>query len=379
MEFSLNKEQIAIQRAAGEFAKGEFDPDAAIRYDQDHQFPTDLWQKAGELGFIAVHIPEAYGGEGLGLLENALIAETFCRRDSGIGMALALADFGSEMIRQQGSEDQKKGTLPAIAEAKSLSTVAFLEEGYCLAPLSTTAAKENGAYLVQGGKSHVTLGGLAGTIMVACQVNPGDPKAQVILMVDRESEGVEVAGMGKKVGMRMIPSDRLFFNGVRIAEDQVVGNDQKGYAHLQDFLNEIRIEAGAMGAGIARGGLDKAMDYAKKREQFGRSIVHFDAVRNKLADMYMEAEMARLAAYQAAWAFDHGDRDLRSSLLAKAVGARAAYNVTHDALQIYGGFGYMTEGQIEHFYRDAKVLDLFLEPNRIQRGLLADDITRRRL
>ena len=129
MEFSLNKEQIAIQKAAGEFAKGEFDPDAAIQYDQDHQFPKDLWQKAGELGFIAVHIPEAYGGEGLGLLENALIAETFCRQDSGIGMALALADFGSEMIRQQGSEDQKKGTLPAIAEAKTLSTVAFLEEG----------------------------------------------------------------------------------------------------------------------------------------------------------------------------------------------------------------------------------------------------------
>jgi len=178
--------------------------------------------------------------------------------------------------------------------------------------------------------------------------------------------------------MRMLPWNRIGFGLVSIPPENIVGEDGKGMAQVRDFLNEMRIEAGAMGVGIAQGALDMALAYGKRREQFGRTIVTFDAIRNKLADMYMETELARLVTYRAAWLFDNGNPEPRSALLAKAVGAKAAYRVTYDALQIYGGFGYMKEGHIERFYRDAKVLDLFLEPARVERGFLADEVAGKR-
>ncbi|MBW1946052.1 MAG: acyl-CoA dehydrogenase family protein, partial [Deltaproteobacteria bacterium] len=130
MDFSLNSEQMDIQKAAQEFAKGEFDPDAALQHDQDQEFPSALHKKAAELGFVGIHIPEEYGGQGLGLIENALVVEAFCRYDSGLGMALALSDFGFEIILRQGNEDQKQRILPGIAQAKGIPTVAWFEEGY---------------------------------------------------------------------------------------------------------------------------------------------------------------------------------------------------------------------------------------------------------
>ena len=143
MDFSLTTEQRDIQKAAEEFAKGEFDPDAALEYDEKQEFPSTLWKKACELGFVGIHFPEEYGGPGFGLLENALITEAFCRQDSGIGMALALSDCGSEMILRHGDENQKRQVLSFIAQGEGLVTMAALEEGYSLAPLSTTAKVNN--------------------------------------------------------------------------------------------------------------------------------------------------------------------------------------------------------------------------------------------
>ena len=378
MDFSLDREQIAIQQAAAEFARGEFDPEAALEHDQLREFPSEIWKKACELGFIGVHVEEEYGGQGFGRLENAIIVEAFCRQDSGIGIALALSDFGSEMLLMYGSEEQKKKILPRIAQGKGIITVALLEGGYGLASFSTTLRKEKAGYVVNGEKSHVTLGGLADYLLVACQGEPDDTASQSVVLVENGARGVDVASMGEVVGMRMLPWNRIGFGLVSIPPENIVGEDGKGMAQVRDFLNEMRIEAGAMGVGIAQGALDMALAYGKRREQFGRTIVTFDAIRNKLADMYMETELARLVTYRAAWLFDNGNPEPRSALLAKAVGAKAAYRVTYDALQIYGGFGYMKEGHIERFYRDAKVLDLFLEPARVERGFLADEVAGKR-
>ena len=136
----------------------------------------------------------------------------------------------------------------------------------------------------------------------------------------------------------------------------------------------MRIITGAMGIGIAQGGLDKALEYSKKRKQFGNTIASFDVIRNKLADMYIDVEMARLITYKAAWSFDTGKPDSRAILMSKMIASKAAYRNAYEAVQIHGGYGYMTEGHIEHFYRDAKVLDLFLEPGYIQRNMLADHL-----
>ncbi|HDH87334.1 MAG TPA: acyl-CoA dehydrogenase [Desulfobacteraceae bacterium] len=375
MDFHLTIEQRDIQKAASEFAKGEFDPDAALDYDLRQQFPLTVWKNACELGFVGVHFPEEHGGQELGLLENVLIVEAFCRQDSGIGMALALSGFGSEMIVRNGNEDQKKRILPFIAHGEGIVTSAFLEEGYSLAPLATAAKISKGGCIVNGMKSFVTLGSMADYIIVVCQTRPDTPNAQVVILLERKIDGIEVSSMGEKVGMRMIPVDQVAFTNVRVPAENIIGQAGTGYFQLQNFLNEMRIKAGAMGIGIAQGGLDKALEYSRKREQFGKPIASFGAVRNKLADMYIDVEMARLITYKAAWSFDTGAPDDRVILMSKMIASKAAYRNAYEAVQIYGGYGYMTEGQIEHFYRDAKVLDLFLEPGQIQRNILADHIT----
>ena len=378
MDFSLTTEQVDIQKAAEEFAKGEFDPDAALEYDEKQEFPSNIWKKACELGFVGIHFPEEYGGPGFGLLGNALVTEAFCRQDSGIGMALALSDFGSEMILRHGDENLKSKILPVIAQGEVLVTMAVLEEGYSLAPLSTTAKLKKDGYIIEGKKTFVTLGSLADYMIVVCQSRSDDPHAQSVILLEAKVDNLEAFSMGKRLGMRMVPMDQVSFNHVKAPKENKIGREDKGYLQLKEFLDEMRIEAGAMGVGIAQGSLDRALDYGGKREQFGKTIVNFDAIRNKLADMYVDVEMARLVTYKAAWSFDRGRPDYRSSLMAKSVASRTAYRVAYDALQIHGGLGYMTESHIEHSFRDAKVLDLFLEPGKMQRSQLAEEIIGKR-
>ena len=374
MDFDLTKELRDIQKAAREFAKGEFDPDAVLEYDQNQEFPSTIWKKACELGFVGMHLPEEHGGQGLGLLENVLITEEFCRQDSGMGIALALSDFGSEIILRHGNENQKSKILPLITQGESVFTIAILEEGYSLSPLATTARMDKNGYVISGKKEFVTLGSLAKHMIVVCQTRLDDPLAQSVLLVERDAEGVEVSSMGEKVGMRMVPSDQVSFTGVIVPHENRVGEEDKGYYQIKGFFDEMRIETGAMGLGLAQGGLDKALEYSKSREQFGRTIAKFDDIRNKLADMYMDIEMARLVVYKAAWSLDNGRPDNGAILMSKMIATKTAYRVTNDAVQIFGGFGYMKESHIERFYRDARVLELFLEPVQIQRNMLADHI-----
>jgi alkylation response protein AidB-like acyl-CoA dehydrogenase len=229
--------------------------------------------------------------------------------------------------------------------------------------------------MINGMKSFVTLGSIADYIIVVCQTRLDTAHAQTVILLEREIDGIEVSSMGEKVGMRMIPVDQVAFTNVCVPAENIIGQEDTGYFQLQNFFNEMRIKVGAMGIGIAQGGMDKALEYSKKRQQFGKPIASFGAVRNKLADMYIDVEMARLITYKAAWSFDTGAPDDRAILISKMIASRAAYRNAYEAVQIYGGYGYMTESHIEHFYRDAKVLDLFLEPGQIQRNMLADHIT----
>lgn len=172
----------------------------------------------------------------------------------------------------------------------------------------------------------------------------------------------------------MVPSDEISFTDVFVPHENRIGEEDRGYYQIMDFLDEVRIETGAMGVGLAQGGLDKALEYGMSREQFGRMIAQFDDIRNKLADMYMDIEMARLVVYKAACSLDNGRPDNGAILMSKMVSTKAAYRVTNDAVQIFGGFGYMKEGHIERFYRDARALELFLEPAKIERNMLSDQI-----
>lgn len=375
MDFDLTREQLDIQKAAREFARGEFDPDLALHCDGNLQFPFDIWKKACALGFQGIHYPESYGGQGLGLLENVLITEGFCREDSGFGAALALSDFGSEMILNHGNETQKLTILPLLAQGEGLISLAFLEEGYSLAPFGTSAVRDNDGYIVNGKKSFALFGNLADYLIVLCQTEADDPTSQSALLIEKGTPGVELSPMGETLGMRMVPMSRALFTQVAVSPEGLLGQEDKAHFQMKDFLDGMRIESGAIGLGIARGALERALEYSRKREQFGKAIATFDAIRNKLVDMYVDVEMARFIVYRAAWSLDQGKPDQRSILMSKLVAAKTAYRVAHDAVQIHGGYGYMTEGHIERFFRDAKVLDLFAEPSQSQRNMLADELT----
>jgi acyl-CoA dehydrogenase len=370
MDFNLSKEQADIQKAAREFAAGEFDPDRILEWDLNQEFPVSTWKKACDLGFQGVHFPEVYGGQGLELLDHALIIEAFCRQDSGVGLAMALSDFGAEMVLAQGTDKQKRQVLPFLAQGKGWLTLAFLEEGYDLSTFQTIAHKNGKGYTIQGKKSYVTLAGMAQYVVVVSQAESKD-----ILAMD--CKGIERANMGDKLGMRMIPMQSVSFHGVRVKGEELLGQEGKGASYLREFLNAARVEAGAAGIGIAQGAFDRALDYARKREQFGKAIVTFDPIKNKLANMMAQVEMARWIVYRAASSLDQKKPDDRWTLLAKMIATKAALDVANDAIQIHGGYGYMTEGQVEHFYRDAKALDLFMESGSIEKSMLADQIAGR--
>ena len=374
MEFTLNGEQADIQKAAAEFAKGEFDPDTALEDDREQRYPLSLRKKASDLGFIGMHIPEEYGGQGLGVFENALVVEAFCREDSGLGIALGLADFGAEIILRNGDEALKKEILPAVVRGKQMLSLGFLEEGHFSSPMGAHASKNGTGYQFQGKKDFVPLAGIADHLIVACRTGEEDAEKLSLFLLNKASGFVDTGTLGDRLGMRMIPMGEVELYNAEAPADRLIGKENEGSVPLIDFLQEMAVEAGAMGVGIAQGALDRALDYSGKREQFGKPIIHFGAIGNRLAEMRIQVDTARLAVYRAAWLLDQGKADAVTLWTAKIAGVDAACRVASDTIQIYGGLGYMKEGQVERFYRDAKALNLFLLPGNSLKRRIADHI-----
>lgn len=377
MDFRLNKEQKDIQKAAREFAQGEFDPDIAMDLEREGQYPFEIWNKASELGFIGMHIPERYGGQGLGILDNALVIEEFCCQNSGIGMALVLSVFGSEMILRFGSDDQRGKYLPSIAKGESTSSLAYLEkdQGKASTSFMTIATKKNHGYLVNGNKSFVVNGTLPGFMIVLCQLADNRRTGeQVALVLHKDTEGLIATEMGGRVGMRMLQMANLSFDDLKVSHESLIGDEGQGQDQLMNFLNEMNIEAAAMATGIAQGAFDLGLAYAKQREQFGRKIGSFEAIRDRLADMATQIEVARLLTYRAAWHFDNNDPNPKINYMAKMVSAETALKVARDSLHIFGGYGYVVENRIEQFYRDASMVDLIGMPGETDKSLIADQI-----
>ena len=376
MDFNLSEEQTDIQKAAREFAQGEFDLEYALDLDRNCQFPHKIWKKACNLGFIGIHFPNRYGGQDLGLLENILIVEEFCRQHSGIGMALGLSDFGSEMILRFGNDDQKRRNLPPIATGEYASSLAYMEQDQTdeFSSFNTVAIRNVDGYLVNGGKLFVVNGALSGPMVVLCQLNNPECDEQVALIVEKNSEGPAVSMMGGQIGMRMVPMVSLTFNNLQVPHENLIGDEGDGRFQFINFLNEMRIEVAAMGVGIAQGAFDLALTYSKQRVQFNQKIASFEAMRNKLADMVTRIEMARLLTHKAAWDFDQNGGDVMVNYMAKMISAETAFEVADDAMHIFGGYSYIVENQIEHIYRDARMVNTFGEVGRMQKKLIANKV-----
>jgi len=379
MDFELTKSQKEIQKAAREFAKGEFDKELALELDLKHEFPTQIWKKACDLGFVGVHFPEAYSGQDLGVLENIIIADEFCARDSTIGSAIILSGFAAECLLHFGSDELKQKFLAPVAEGQMLSGGAFTEPGHGsdITSLDTTAVRDADEWVINGTKTFILNGGLAGFYSVMCQT---DSKCQPsyrgisLILVEAERKGLTATDVGDKMGIHMMATAELNFKDVRVPASNLIGEEGRGFYQVLEFFDESRILVAAQGLGTAQGAYDRALAYVKEREQFGRKIAQFQVTQHKLADMATKIELARLLTYKAAWNYDQGRMDPKLTSMAKMYAARTAVEVADEAIQLLGGYGYMTEYEVERFYRDAKICEIYEGTKEIQKNTIASAI-----
>lgn len=376
MDFELSRSQKEIKKAAKDFVKGEFSKELVLELVKKHEFPKKIWRKAADLGFIGIHFPEKYSGQGFGILENVLIAEEFCSGDSSIGSALILASFASECILRFGSDEMKEKFLPLVTEGKMLSGGAFTEpdHGSDITFMNTTAVKDSDEWVINGAKTFITNGGLAGFYTVLCQTDPDAVptyRGMSMILVEAEQEGVTTVNVGEKMGIHLMPTTEVIFKDVRVPSSHLIGKKGRGFYQALDFFDESRILIAAQALGIAQGAFDRALAYVKQREQFGKKIVQFQVTQHKFADMATKIELARLITYKAAWNFDQGRIDPKLTSMAKMFAARAAVEVADEAIQLLGGYGYMAEYEVERFYRDAKITEIYEGTKEIQKNTIA--------
>ncbi|MGA9537357.1 MAG: acyl-CoA dehydrogenase family protein [Desulfobacterales bacterium] len=376
MDFELNKTQKDIQKAVREFTRGEFDRDLVLELERKHEFPEKIWRKACDIGLVGVHFPEEYSGQGLGCLEDILVVEELCRGDSTMGSAVALSSFASEIVLHWGSAEMKQKYLPAVAEGRMLSAGAFTEpdHGSDITSMDTTAVRDGDEWVINGTKTFITNGGLAGFYSVMCQ---SDPEARPsyrgisLILVEADRKGVSTADVGQKMGIHMMATTEVNFKDARVPAANLIGEENKGFYHVLHFFDESRIQVAAQALGIAQGAFDRAIDYVKKREQFGKKIAQYQVTQHKLADMATKIELARLMTYKAAWNFDQGRIDPKLTSMAKMYAARTAVEVADEAIQLLGGYGYITEYEVERFYRDAKITEIYEGTKEIQKNTIA--------
>ncbi len=379
MDFELTKSQKEIQKAARDFAKGEFDKEVALELDKKHEFPKEIWEKAADLGFVGIHFPEQYSGQGLGVLENIIIADEFCARDSSIGSAVILSSFASECILRFGSKALKEKFLIPVVEGKMLSAGAFTEpdHGSDITAMNTTAEKDGDDWIINGTKTFITNGGLAGFYVVLCQTDSEcrpSHRGMSMILAEADCKGVTATDIGDKMGIHTLATAEINFKDVRVPASNIIGEEGKGFYQVLEFFDESRILIAAQALGIAQGAFDRAVAYVKEREQFGKKIAQFQATQHKIADMATKIELARLITYKAAWNFDQGRIDPKLTSMAKMYAARTAVEVADEAIQLLGGYGYMTEYEVERFYRDAKITELYEGTKEIQKNTIAGSV-----
>ncbi len=379
MNFELTQEQKDIKNAAREFAVNEFTKERAEEYDREEKFPFELWKKACELGFIGVHFPEEYGGAGMGVLENILIVEEFCRADSTIGSAIILSDFSSEVVMRFGSEGQKKEVLPKVASGQAITAGCYTEPeaGSDLTAIKTRAEKDGDEWVINGSKTFITNGTIADYYIVLAVTNPdAQPRYRGFstFLVKKDTPGLSTNKIAGKLGIRASPTAEVVFKDVRVDESALIGELNRGFYQVLEFFDESRIEIAAQALGIAQGAFDRIVSYVKQRKQFGQFIGAFQALQHRIADLKTQLEAARLLIYKAAWNYDQGRIDPGLTSMAKYYAGKLAVKICDEAVQMHGGYGYIAEYEVERFFRDAKITEIYEGTKEIQLNTIARDI-----
>jgi alkylation response protein AidB-like acyl-CoA dehydrogenase len=378
MDFELSNRQKQIRLAAREFAEGELVP-IGKECEAKGEFPRDLIKKAAQLGFIGCFIKKEYGGLGLGLTEHALILEEFWRAEPGLAQVLAQPAFGSDILLLYGSEEQKKKFLPPIAKGDWVMgfSITEPEAGSDASSVTTTAVSVGEEYAINGNKVMISNGTEAKFVLVFCLTDPKETsksKRHSILLVETDRLGYKADKIQGKMGLHASDTANIFFNNVKVPKENLVGVEGNGFPQLLEFLNRSRVIIAAHAVGLAQGAMEQAVNYVKKRKQFGRTIASFQITQFKVAEMATLIETARELTYKACWYVDRGTPNPPISSMAKWWASNVAVKVVDEALQLHGGYGYLDDYPIERFYRAAKLLELYEGTKEIQKLLIGRQV-----
>jgi acyl-CoA dehydrogenase len=376
VSFGLTDEQKALRELAHDFAEREIRPKER-EYDEHSTHPAEVIAKAHDVGLMNIHVPEEYGGLGLGAFPGMLVGEELCWGCSGIGTAIAANGLGHGPVIVAGTEEQKRRWLPPLVDAPLLTSFALTEPnaGSDVSGIQTTASRQGGDYVLNGSKMFITNAGHASwfTVFASTDRSKGH-RGLTAFIVPADADGVVVDRHLDKMGQRATDTSALSFQDVRVPVGDRLGEEGEGFKIAMKTLDFTRPGTASGAVGVARAAFEHAAQYSKERVQFGMPIAMNQGVNFLIADMATKIEAARLLCWQAAWMIDNGLRATLQSSYAKRFAADICMEVTTDAVQVFGGYGYMKEFPVEKLMRDAKLFQIYEGTSQIQRLVIAREL-----
>ena len=373
----LTENQIMIRDTIRDFAEKNIRP-VIMDYDESQKFPMEIMQQLGELGFMGILVPEEYGGAGLGYIEYALIIEELAKVDPSIALSVAAHNgLCTNHINLFGNEKQKKKYLPDLASGKKIGAWGLTEavSGSDAAGLKSYAIKEGNSWILNGSKQFTTHGTVGETYVVMAITNKDAGKKGIsAFILEKNFEGLIIGKKENKLGMRASDTTQLAFENCKVPEENLLGQEGMGFINSMQVLEGGRISIAALSVGLAQGCLDACLKYTNERKQFGKFLSEFQATQFKLAEMQTNIEAARMLTYRAAWMKDNRIPNTKEAAEAKLFASEIAEKAASEAVQIFGGYGYIKEYPVEKFYRDVKLLTIGEGTSEIQRMVIAKDL-----
>ena len=378
MSFHLTPEQEAIRDAVREFGSEEIRPVAA-EYEAEQRYPAGLLSDAADLDLVAPHVPESYGGAGMDAISTAIVTEQLWRADPGVGGSIAAADFGTGMLLEYGDEWMCEKWLPKVTAGETPIATGISEpaHGSNVAGMETRAEKDGDEWVINGQKMWITNGTVADVTIIMAKTSPEQGHGGITAFLTPTAvDGYDATRITNKLGIKAQDTAEIVLDGLRVPEENVVGEVDRGFYQLMEFFAPARVDVAAQATGVAQAALEEAISYATEREQFDQTISEFQAIQHKLAEMATSVEAGRSLAYRAAASLESGDTDRATRLasMAKLFASERAVEVTDEALQVHGGAGYVTDHPVERFYRDARVTKIYDGTSEIQKSIIADQL-----
>lgn len=377
MEFELTDEQKMVKSTIRDFAEARLLP-TALKRDKEHGYATDILAELGKMGFLGMSIPEEYGGTHLDPVSEAIVIEELSRCDSAMGVAVSVQNgLAALPILSFGSDEMKKRYLPKMATGELIGAFSLSEpgSGSDAAAMSSTAIPQNGGYLANGLKIFVTNGVIAHLFIVFLKTDPkAGGKGISAFVVDKGTPGFSVGKVEDKMGMNASDTTEIVFQNCFLPESQLISAPGKGLGVALKVLNVSRIGIAAQAVGISQGAYEACVKYANEREQFGVKIKEHQLVSNTIADMAVKIEASRLLTYKAAWMRGQGTPHTFESSACKLFASETAQWVTEKAVQVLGGYGYITDFPVERYFREAKVTEIYEGTNEMHRLIIAREI-----